>query len=153
MLCTQRGKSVHFVQAVYRRILLQQWRQRKKERIIHNPGYICRFAIGFCKNKKKRTETLYQSSAFLLRTGSQMGAYGEESNRLRFSIEYQYEIEGILCVFPNFRTARMGQKTRCSAADHLFRGSLRHHIIMWQGDSARAQRPPCRRPSPYRFLG
>ena len=24
-------------------------------------GCICRFALGFCKNKKKRTETLYQS--------------------------------------------------------------------------------------------
>ena len=25
------------------------------------PGCICRFALGFCKNIKKRTETLYQS--------------------------------------------------------------------------------------------
>ena len=25
------------------------------------PGCICRFALGFCKNKKERTETLYQS--------------------------------------------------------------------------------------------
>ena len=34
------------------------------------------------------------------------------------------KIVGILCVFPNFSTARMGQKTRHSAADELFRGSL-----------------------------
>ena len=25
------------------------------------PGFICRFVLGFCKNIKKRTETLYQS--------------------------------------------------------------------------------------------
>ena len=34
------------------------------------------------------------------------------------------EIAGILCVFPNFGTARMEQKTRHPAADELFRGSL-----------------------------
>ena len=34
------------------------------------------------------------------------------------------EIAGILCVFPNFSTGRMGQKTCHSAADELFRGSL-----------------------------
>ena len=37
------------------------WRRRKRARIIHIPGCICRFELGFCKNKKKRTETLYQS--------------------------------------------------------------------------------------------
>ena len=34
------------------------------------------------------------------------------------------EIGGILYVFPNFSTARMGQKTRRSAVADLFRGSL-----------------------------
>ena len=34
------------------------------------------------------------------------------------------EIGGILGVFPNFRTARMGQKIRRPAADDLFRVSL-----------------------------
>ena len=34
------------------------------------------------------------------------------------------EIAGILCVFPNFGTARMGQKTRHPAVAELFRGSL-----------------------------
>ena len=34
------------------------------------------------------------------------------------------KIAGILCVFPNFGTARMGQKTRHPVAAELFRGSL-----------------------------
>ena len=37
------------------------WRRRKYAGIIHIPGCICHFALGFCKNIKKRTETLYQS--------------------------------------------------------------------------------------------
>ena len=43
------------------RLLLRQWRRRKKERNIHNSGCICRFALEFCNYKKERTETLYQS--------------------------------------------------------------------------------------------
>ena len=39
----------------------REWRRRKHAGIIHIPGGICRFALGFCKNMKKRTETLYQS--------------------------------------------------------------------------------------------
>ena len=39
----------------------REWRRRKHAGIIHIPGCICRFALGFCKNKKERTETLYQS--------------------------------------------------------------------------------------------
>ena len=41
--------------------LLRHGRRRKKEGIIHFFGCICRFTLGFCKNKKERTETLYQS--------------------------------------------------------------------------------------------
>ena len=41
--------------------LSQRWQRKRTARIIHNPGCICRFALGFCRNKKKRTETLYQS--------------------------------------------------------------------------------------------
>ena len=41
--------------------LLRQWRRRKKAGMIHISGCICRFALGFCRNKKERTETLYQS--------------------------------------------------------------------------------------------
>ena len=37
------------------------WRRRKYAGIIHIPGCICHFALGFCKNIKKRTETLHQS--------------------------------------------------------------------------------------------
>ena len=36
-------------------------RWQSNARILHIPGCICRFALGFCKNIKKRTETLYQS--------------------------------------------------------------------------------------------
>ena len=39
----------------------QRRQRRKHTRFIHIPGCICRFVLGFCKNKKKRTETLYQS--------------------------------------------------------------------------------------------
>ena len=39
------------------------------------------------------------------------------------------EIAGILCVFPNFGTARMGQKTRHPAVAELFRGSLVRGIL------------------------
>ena len=53
------------------------------------PGGISRFALGFCKNKKKRTETLYQSfSPFmtaLTRTPSER--HGSSSiNGTRFGI-------------------------------------------------------------------
>ena len=37
------------------------WRRRKRARIIHIFGCICRFTLEICKNVKKRTETLYQS--------------------------------------------------------------------------------------------
>ena len=42
-------------------ILPQGWRRRKHAGMIHISGCICRFTLGFCKNKKERTETLYQS--------------------------------------------------------------------------------------------
>lgn len=42
-------------------ILSREWWRMKCGDIIHIPGCICRFALGFCKNKKKRSETLYQS--------------------------------------------------------------------------------------------
>ena len=42
-------------------ILSCEWWRMKCGDIIHIPGCICRFALGFCKNIKKRTETLYQS--------------------------------------------------------------------------------------------
>ena len=35
------------------------WRYRTE--LMQIPGCICRFALGFCKNIKKRTETLHQS--------------------------------------------------------------------------------------------
>ena len=37
------------------------WRRRNITGIIHFSRCICRFALGFCKNKKERTETLYHS--------------------------------------------------------------------------------------------
>ena len=50
--------------------LSREWRRKKHACIIHIPGCICRFALGFCKNIKKRTETLYQSfSPFMLFLG------------------------------------------------------------------------------------
>ena len=42
----------------------RQWSEISQ--ILHIPGCICRFELGFCRNIKKRTETLYQSfSPFL----------------------------------------------------------------------------------------
>ena len=40
------------------------------------------------------------------------------------------EIVGILCVFPNFGTARMGQKTRHPAVAELFRGSIDNPAVL-----------------------
>ena len=49
-------------------LLPREWRRRKHACVIHISGCICRFALGFCKNIKKRTETLYQSfSPFMVR--------------------------------------------------------------------------------------
>ena len=49
--------SMHF----FSRNPSRGWRRRKRARIIHIFGCICRFAFENCKNIKKRTETLYQS--------------------------------------------------------------------------------------------
>ena len=42
-------------------ILSRELRRRNITGIVHISGCICRFTLGFCKNIKKRTETLYQS--------------------------------------------------------------------------------------------
>ena len=59
---------------------------------------------------------------------------------------------GILYVFPVFRTARMGQNIRCSAADDLFRGSLAfctQHFAFFSRNSSFALRPAfCHRKFP-----
>ena len=57
---TEEGGCIFYMR-FFSRILSREWRRRKIARIIHIPGCICRFALGFCKNIKKRTETLYQS--------------------------------------------------------------------------------------------
>lgn len=49
--------SMHF----FSRNPSRGWRRRKRARIIHIFGCICRFTLEICKNIKKRTETLYQS--------------------------------------------------------------------------------------------
>ena len=55
------GSGCIFYMRFFSRILSREWRRRKHAGIIHIPGCIYRFALGFCKNIKKRTETLYQS--------------------------------------------------------------------------------------------
>ena len=61
MLCTQRGKWVHPSYTVF------QQDSGAKEKVTEqgcktaNSGCICRFELEFCKNKKERAETLYQS--------------------------------------------------------------------------------------------
>ena len=42
-------------------ILRQKRRWQNGAEKLQNPRCICRFALEFCKNKKERTETLYQS--------------------------------------------------------------------------------------------
>ena len=51
--------------------------------MIHNPGCICRFALGFYKNKKERTETLYQSfSPFMVEvTGFEPATFWSRTKR------------------------------------------------------------------------
>ena len=44
-----------------------------------------------------------------------------------FSLAESSESGGILCVFPAFGTARIGEKSRCSAEGDLFRDSLKEH--------------------------
>ena len=55
------GSGCIFYMRFFSRILTREWRRRKIARIIHIPGCIYHFALWFCKNIKKRTETLYQS--------------------------------------------------------------------------------------------
>ena len=47
------------------------------------PGFICRFVLGFCKNIKKRTETLYQSfSPFMVEVaGFEPAAFWSRTKR------------------------------------------------------------------------
>ena len=52
---------MHFLQVVFRWNFAAAMAVKEKGEIIHISGCICRFAFGFCKNKKERTETLYQS--------------------------------------------------------------------------------------------
>ena len=52
---------MHFLYAFFQQDFISGMATKEKCRIIHIPGCICRFALGFCKNIKKRTETLYQS--------------------------------------------------------------------------------------------
>ena len=54
--------SMHF----FSRNPSRGWRRRKRARIIHIFGCICRFTLEICKNIKKRTETLYQSFSPLM---------------------------------------------------------------------------------------
>ena len=50
-----------FSMQFFSRNLFRVWRRWKWHAKVQYSGCICRFALGFCKNKKKRTETLYQS--------------------------------------------------------------------------------------------
>ena len=61
LLCTRRESGCIFSMRFFRLFLSRGWRRRNYAGLIHIPGCICRFALGFCKNIKKRTETLYQS--------------------------------------------------------------------------------------------
>ena len=51
----------------------------------------------------------------------------QELTARNFSLGESFKSGGILYVFPAFGTARIGEKSRCSAAGDLFRGSLRLH--------------------------
>ena len=53
------------------------------------------------------------------------------------------ENAGILCVFPIFSTAWMGQKIRCSAADDLFRGSLKKRCLPLNSGKHPGWKPYC----------
>lgn len=76
--CTHRGKWVHFLYAIFQWVFPRGWQRRKNACIIHISGCICHFALGFCKNIKKRTETLYQSfSPFMVRPSEN----GRESHK------------------------------------------------------------------------
>ena len=93
-----------FFYAVFRRILPRGQRRRKCACIIHIPGCDCRFALGFCKNKKKRTETLYQSfSPFMVEVaGFEPAAFWSRTKRatkLRYTstLEPMRGLEPLTC--------------------------------------------------------
>ena len=61
LLCTQRGKWVHPSFAVFQKDSGAKEKVTEQGCKTANSGCICRFSLEFCKNKKQRTETLYQS--------------------------------------------------------------------------------------------
>lgn len=57
-----------------------------------------------------------------------------------FSLAESSESGGILCVFPAFGTARIGEKSRCSAEGDLFRDSLKERAAHFgAGEAGRIQ--------------
>lgn len=97
------------------------WRRRKYAGIIHIPGCICHFALGFCKNIKKRTETLYQSFSPYLRND-------RENNTIRgfrFLVELSF---GIWCSW-----VQSGCKTRRIWCTHSFRFAVISERTMARG--------------------
>ncbi len=76
------GSGCIFFMCFFRGFLSRRCRRRNYAGIIHIPGCICRLALGFCKNIKKRTETLYQSfSPFMVReTGLEPASSYEHMN-------------------------------------------------------------------------
>lgn len=96
-------------------------RRRKRSCFIHIPGCICRFALGFCKNIKKRTETLYQSFSPFMRND-------RENNTIRgfrFLVELSF---GIWCSW-----VQSGCKTRRIWCTHSFRFAVISERTMARG--------------------
>ena len=106
--------SMHF----FSRNPSRGWRRRKRARIIHIFGCICRFTLEICKNIKKRTETLYQSFSPLMLSWGYFLMRGIQVlisivipayfvyNTIRECFEDIYIFGRLICVKGEIRSAR-----------------------------------------------
>ena len=101
--------------------MLRSWRRRWPAGKLQISGCKSRFAVGFCKTIKKRTETLYQSFSPYLRND-------RENNTIRgfrFLVELSF---GIWCSW-----VQSGCKTRRIWCTHSFRFAVISERTMARG--------------------
>ena len=101
--------------------MLRSWRRRWPAGKLQISGCKSRFAFGFCRNIKKRTETLYQSFSPYLRND-------RENNTIRgfrFLVELSF---GIWCSW-----VQSGCKTRRIWCTHSFRFAVISERTMARG--------------------
>ena len=63
--------------------------------MIHISGCICRFALGFCRNKKERTETLYQSFSPFMANPVDSDTVDDAPNRVQRRVHCTLSVSGV----------------------------------------------------------